>query len=164
MTKFLVSALLFGGSVSVFASVDEFALRQSPEALIADQRLVGNVSAQAKREGVVIDVPQLFVYYSDASPAYHLAGYRPTLARELDLVINARRMERSMVTLERLLERAQRPDGSAISVSDLPKADLYLVRYERAACERCERVRETVESWLADRNEQAVRITISLDQ
>lgn len=168
ITKFFIFGLLFGffslTAGSVQAVVDEFKLIQTQKALLADQRLVGNVSAQAKREGVVVDVPQLFIYYGDTSPAYHLAGFRPTLVRELEIIINARRMERSMVGLSRLLDRAETTDGSTASVSDLPDADLYVVLYERGACEPCAQVRETIEGWLADRSDDAFWITISLDR
>ncbi len=168
MTKFLVFGLVLGVFLlavgSVPAAVDELKLKQTQKALIADQRLVGNVAAQAKREGVVVDVPQLFVYYGDTSPAYHLAGFRPTLVRELDMIIDARRMERSMVGLSRLLERAETTDGSTVSVADLPEADLYVVLYERVACEPCGVVRQTVQDWLADRPDTVFWITISLDK
>jgi len=168
MTKFFVFILLASllGLVPhpASATAEGIILKQSPQALIADQRLVGNVSAQAKREGVIVDVPQLFIYYGDTSPAYHLAGFRPTLARELDIVVNARRMERSMVALSRLLERAEQLDGSVVSVDDLPEADLYIVQYERLGCEACAQVQQAIESWLANRSDTAFGITISLDR
>lgn len=168
MTKFFISGLIFGvfslPSASVSAAIDGLTLKQTQKAFLGDQRLVGNVAAQAKREGVVIDVPQLFIYYGDTSPAYHLAGFRPTLTRELEIIINARRMERSMVGLSRLLERAEAEDESTVSISDLPEADLYVVIYERAACEPCGLVRDTVEEWLADRSDNAFWISISLDR
>jgi len=168
MTKFFIFTLFFAISTLVVPPVSAtlygITLKQNPQALISDQRLIGNVPAQAKREGVIVDVPQLFIYYGDASPAYHLAGYRPTLARELDIIVNARRMERSMVSLDRLLERARQPDGSMVSLTDLPEADLYIVQYERADCGACGKVQEAIESWLAGRSENAFGITISLDK
>ncbi len=168
MTKFFICGLLFAilalVAHSVSAAIDGITLKQNPQALINDQRLIGNVPAQAKREGVIVDVPQLFIYYGDTSPAYHLAGFRPTLARELDIIVNARRMERSMVSLERLLERAQQPDGSVVSISDLPEADLYVVQYERSGCETCSEVQQAIEAWLDGRPDTAFGITISLDK
>jgi len=147
----------------ISADANEIILQQSNEALLADQRLVGNVAAQAKREGVVVKPPQLYVYYRDFSPAYHLAGYRATLARELDLTVGARRMERSMVRLDRLLERAQRPDGSAITPQELPASDLFVVLYQRADCPVCDQVQQTVETWLADRSETVTFVFVGLN-
>lgn len=168
MTKFFIYGLLFAilalVAHSVSAAIDGITLKQNPQALINDQRLVGNVPAQAKREGVIVDVPQLFIYYGDTSPAYHLAGFRPTLTRELDIIVNARRMERSMVALSRLLERAKQMDGSVVSVDDLPEADLYIVQYERSGCETCVQVQQAIESWLANRSDTVFGITISLDK
>ncbi len=168
MTKFFISALLFAGlalaTSSLSAAVDGLSLNQSKKARVADQRLIGNVAAQAKREGVVVNVPQLFIYYGDTSPAYHLTGFRPTLSRELNVIIDARRMERSMVGLDRLLERAEADDGSSVSLADLPEADLYVVVYEKALCEVCDEVRDAVADWLSDRDESAFWITVSLDR
>ena len=168
MTKFFVCGFILSLSAwlahPATATIDGITLKQSPQALMSDQRLVGNVPAQAKREGVIVDVPQLFIYYGDTSPAYHLAGFRPTLARELDIIVNARRMERSMVALSRLLERAEQLDGSVISVDDLPEADLYIVQYERSGCETCVQVQQAIESWLDGRPDTAFGITISLDK
>ena len=138
-------------------------LTQSRQALLADQRLVGNVSAQAKREGVIINTPELFIYYSDFSAAYHLSGYRGTLARELDIVTESHRIERSMVGLDRLLERAETSDGRAMQLSDLPDADLYAVIYRQVDCPTCDQVQASVEAWASDSRWSLSFITISLD-
>lgn len=167
MTKFFVLLALWvslGSSAGLAkADVQTVFLKQTVAAKLADQRLVGNVRAQAKREGVIVDVPELFIYYSDFSPAYHLSAYRATLIRELDLVINARRMERSMVPMDRLLERATQPDGSEVSANDLPAADFYIFLYRTEGCDVCDQVEGTLQDWLADRTETATWVSVSLD-
>lgn len=167
MTKFFVLVAI-GVSLGSWlgparADVQTVFLKQTVAAKLADQRLVGNVRAQAKREGVIVDVPELFIYYSDFSPAYHLSGDRPTLTRELDLVINARRMERSMVRMDRLLERAVRPDGAGVSADDLPVADFYVFLYRTEDCAVCDAVESALQDWLVNRSETASWILVSLD-
>lgn len=167
VTKFFV-LLVCGGLLGPFthhalAEIETVALQQRKEVKLADQRLVGNVRAQAKREGVIVEVPELFIYYSDFTPAYHLSGYRATLSRELDLVINARRMERSMVHMDRLLERAVLPDGSSVMAEDLPGADLYVFLYQTQDCLLCDQVKQTLGIWLEGRSEQITRVFVSLD-
>lgn len=167
VTKFFVLLALwasFGLSVAPLqADVKTLFLKQSITAKLADQRLVGNVRAQAKREGVIVDVPEVFVYYSDFSPAYHLSGYRATIGRELELVINARRMERSMVRLDRLLERAEDLEGSSVLPTALPESDLYVVLYTSTECSVCDQVKASMEGWLADRSESVTWVLVSVD-
>lgn len=167
MTKFfhltLFFATLLGGSSCLFAQVIETELKQSQEAITVDQRLVGNVGAQAKREGVILDVPQLFVYYRDYSPAYHLSGFRPTMTKELDLVVDDHRIERSMVKLERLVERAYYPDQTPLAVSDLPAASLYVVFYTKADCAQCAQTETVLRQWLETRDQPISLMLIGVD-
>lgn len=166
MTKFFflswVIMLALPGQ-PLLAQTQTIDLKQSKQALLADQRLVGNVRAQAKREGVIVDVPQLFVYFGDFSPAFHLAGERATLIRDLELVINTQRRERSMVGLDRLLERAVDDTGQPIRPDQLPSSDLLIVFYDRAECTACQRVKQTVSGWLEDQDQTSTWINISLD-
>ena len=114
-------------------------LEQSRAAIITDQRLVGNSRAQAKRRGTIKSVPQLFVYHTDATAAYHLQGTRDAFTRFLEIAVREFREERSMVDLDKLLERAHRPieDDEApeyLTIDDLPTRDLIIVLYYTDDC------------------------------
>jgi len=115
------------------------------------QRFVGNLRAQAQREGIVVKVPQLYVYFTDRSPAWHLQGFRRGFERTLGLTYRHGRRERSMVRLERLLDRTITPGGERYTHEDLPEADIYLLLYRREDCDECARVETNVSDWL---NEQ----------
>ncbi len=149
----LLLMLVFAAPAGSAAEVERIALQQRPDIEVQHQRLVGNQRAQARREGVVVSVPQLYVYLSDRSPAFHLDGFRPGFERELALIVDRSRTARTMVRLDRLLERVMTPGGAAFRVHDLPPADVYLLIYQRADCADCRRVAETIESWLAARDE-----------
>lgn len=133
------------------AGLVKLELEQRPDVVLQHQRFVGNTRAQAKREGIITRVPQFYVYFTDQSAAWHLQGFRANFTRELSLTFDRQRRERSMVRLDRLLERTRRPDGSAVAPDELPAADVYLLLYRRADCEECQQVAETLEAWLADR-------------
>lgn len=168
MTKFLILmvALVAVGSPGwVFsAEIKPLYLNQSKAALLADQRLVGNVRAQAKREGVVVAAPQLYVYFSDFSPAFHIDGYRPTLIEELEAVIQGQRRERSMVGLSRLLERTDGINGQPLTPQQLPSSDFYVVFYESRDClAECQAVREAVDGWLDRRTGVVSLLIVTLD-
>lgn len=138
------------------AEAERIELFQRAEVMAQQQRLVGNLRAVARRDGVVVNVPQLFVYHSDLSEAYHREGYRPGFERELELVVDRRRGARSMVRLDRLLERVKTPDGGSIGVNDLPDADVVLALYRRLNCSECDQVAATLENWIAQNPERRV--------
>ena len=143
---------------------DRLKLYQKNEVQIQHQRLVGNVRAQARREGVVVNVPQLYVFLSDQSSAYHMDGYRPRFERELNLIVDRSRTARSMVRLDRLLERVKTADGSEVTPADLQPADVYIALYRRANCATCDRVSEALIAWQESRPELAVVwLDVSLD-
>lgn len=131
--------------------MDWIQLDQSAEAVLAHQRLAGNARAQAKRRGVIRTVPHLFVYHRDGTPAFHMDGLRPGFERQLNLLIDAFRIDRSMVELETLLENAERPDNEPITLDDLVPNRITLTLYTRAGCADCDAVRERLEKWLEDR-------------
>ena len=133
-------------------TADWVQLDQSAEAVLAHQRLAGNARAQAKRRGVIRTVPHLFVYHRDGTPAFHMDGLRPGFERQLNLLIDAFRIDRSMVELETLLENAEPPDGGTITADDLVANRITLVLYTRAGCSDCETVRERLDTWLDERN------------
>ena len=128
--------------------VDRLDLIQRQSVITDHQRLVGNVRAQARREGVVVDVPQLYVYLYDHSASWHLDGYRHGFERELNLTVKRQRRARSMVRLDRLLERVTDPLGEEIKINDLPSGDVFILLYRRKGCEECERVEQAVSEWL----------------
>jgi hypothetical protein len=164
VTKFFVLLVIGCAWVPpLLAQVTQIQLIQSQEAITVDQRLVGNVGAQAKREGVVVDLPQLFIYYRDFSPAYHISGFRPTMVDEIELVIGEHRIERSMVKLERLMERAVLPTDAPIALNDLPAAALYVVFYSSRGCEVCGRTREAIDGWIAQRNQPVTFIGVTVN-
>ncbi|MCC5866535.1 MAG: hypothetical protein JJU31_15545 [Wenzhouxiangella sp.] len=169
MRKIFVLTSLFvlylGLSLGPVALAEErLKLYQKNEVQVQHQRLVGNVRAQARREGVVVNVPQLYVFLSDQSSAYHMDGYRPGFERELNLIVDRSRTARSMVRLDRLLERVKAADGSAFSPADLPPADVYIALYRRADCPTCDRVAEALAAWRESRpGLTVVWLDVSLD-
>jgi len=138
-------------------------LHQRAEVMAQQHRLVGNLRAQARREGVVVEVPQLYVYHSDTSAAFHLDGYRSGFERELSLTVDRGRRARSMVRLDRLLERVTDADGQTVTLADLPPTSLYVVLVRNSACAACDQMEAALHAWLADRDE-TLWITILTDQ
>lgn len=132
------------------AGPERIELFQRAEVMAQQQRLVGNLRAVARRDGVVVNVPQLYVFHADLSEAYHRDGFRPGFERELELVVDRRRGARSMVRLDRLLERVQTSDGEPFGLADLPQADVVLALYRRPDCTECDQVAETLERWIAE--------------
>lgn len=146
-------------SLPAFAEppVDEYLeLAQRQKVVVDHQRFVGNIRAQAQRDGIVVHVPQLYVYLSDFAPVWHLAGFNDGFERELGITVNHQRAERSMVRLDRMLERMTTLDGQDITLEDLPATDIYLLLYRRANCPDCERVEETLIEWVEGTPDQSV--------
>jgi len=140
-------------------------LIQRQSVIIDHQRLVGNVRAQARREGVVVQVPQLYVYLYDHSASWHLDGFRRGFERELSLTVVRQRRARSMVRLDRLLERVTDPAGEEVEIADLPEGDVYLLLYRRENCEECDRVEQAVGEWLAEETDlSTVWIDVWMDR
>ncbi|WP_376693977.1 hypothetical protein [Wenzhouxiangella sp. EGI_FJ10409] len=147
------------------ADITRVELHQREEVMQQQQRFVGNLRAQAQREGIVVKVPQLFVYFTDRSGAWHLQGYRRGFERTLGLTYEHGRRERSMVNLERLLDRTITPGGEAYTHEDLPEADLYLLLYRREGCADCEQVASSLDAWLEGReNLEALWFDIWVDR
>jgi hypothetical protein len=146
----LLTPLLLGSSTAAGGEVERLTVYQRQDIQVRHQRLVGNIRAQARREGVVVNLPQLYVYLSDHSAAYHLDGYRRGFERELNLIVQRSRSARSMVRLDRLLERVKTADDQSLEPADLPAADVVIALYRRRACEECEQVEATLDQWLAD--------------
>ncbi len=138
------------------AEVERIELFQRAEVMAQQQRQVGNLRALARRDGVVVNVPQLYVFHYDLSEAYHREGFRAGFERELELVVDRRHGARSMVRLDRLLERVRTPEGEAFTLDDLPDTDLILALYRRLDCIECEQVAETLEQWIASNPERRV--------
>lgn len=165
----LVSLLLFAlvallCLTPAAAEVERLSLYQREEVQIQHQRLVGNLRAQARREGVVVNTPQLYVYLTDRSAAYHMDGNRRGFERELNLVVQRSRTARSMVRLDRLLERVKTEEGESVRPADLPRGDVYLLLYRRAGCSVCDEVDATLAAWLEANPElNAIWIDVWLD-
>ncbi|NEZ04243.1 hypothetical protein G4Y73_08810 [Wenzhouxiangella sp. XN201] len=158
----LLAALVTSAPASG-ADITRIELQQREDVVLQHQRFVGNTRAQAKRSGVITRVPQLYVYFTDYSTAWHLHSFRRGFERELALTYDHQRRERTMVGLDQLLERTLTPQGEEFTLEDLPQADIYLLVYERAGCEDCERIKETLADWLAGRPElKAVWIDVWL--
>lgn len=141
-------AILLAAAPAFGADVTRIELHQREEVMQQQQRFVGNLRAQAQREGIVVRVPQLFVYFTDRSPAWHLHGFRRGFERELGLTYEHGRRERSMVRLERLLDRTITPGGESYTHEDLPEADIFLLLYRREDCDDCLLVESTLSNWL----------------
>lgn len=139
-------------------------LVQDRGVVLEHQHLVGNVRAQARRQGVVRHVPQLYAYHPDRSPAYHLDGHRQGFVNELDVTISRFRGARAMVELDTLLARARTSDGDRLRADGLPRADMYLVFYRRAECPACDRVADDLTAWLEKNPDlNSLWIEVSLD-
>lgn len=149
----LLTALLLLGAAPLGAqpSEDWIELVQSESAVLEHQRLPGNARAQAKRRGAIRDVPHLFVYHREGSPAFHMDGIRTGFERQLNLLIDAFRIDRSMIELEVLLENARTPDGGPVTRDDLPSGRIVLVLYGRADCAACDALVAELENWLSER-------------
>jgi hypothetical protein len=141
-------ATLLTAAPALGAEVTRIELHQREDVVLQHERFVGNLRAQAKRDGIVVRVPQLYVYFTDQSAAWHLHGHRRGFERELGLTYEHGRRERSMVRIDHLLERTVTPAGDAYSAEALPEADIYLLLYREAGCDECRLVESTVENWL----------------
>lgn len=167
MRVLLFTCLLLGWLVAAWPSAHatEIELIQRPEVVVAQQRMVGNVRAQARREGIIRQVPQLFVYHTDFSPAFHLDGHQSGFTRNIELVVDRFRRARSVIGLDTLLERAKTTDGQPITLSELPPSDVVLVVYRSRQCETCDRVIADLEQWLEDRDDlEPLWLIISIDR
>lgn len=138
------------------AEVTRMTLHQQAEIQTQHQRLVGNTRAQARREGVVVNTPQLYVFLEDQAAAFHQDGYRPGFERELNLIVDRSRRARSMVRLDRLMDRVETPDGERISASDLPGSDVFLLLYRKPDCAECDQVAAVLETWAESDPSRAV--------
>ncbi|MFW5815588.1 MAG: hypothetical protein ACOCVP_01910 [Wenzhouxiangella sp.] len=142
--------------LSVQAELEQIELFQRYEVMAQQQRVVGNLRTAAKTDGIVVRVPQLYVYHAELSAAFHLGGFRPGFVRELEMIIESRRGERSMIRLDRLLERTRTPQGDRITIEDLPLADVTLAFYRRLECEECDQVAEVLREWIEAHPERSV--------
>lgn len=147
----ILLASLTAAAPAPAADITRIELNQREEVVQQQQRFVGNLRAQAQREGIVVKVPQLYVYFTDRSGAWHLQGFRRGFERQLGLTYEHGRRERSMVRLERLLDRTVTPGGEPYTHEDLPEADLYLLLYRREGCDDCQLVESTLSDWLGER-------------
>ncbi len=138
------------------AEVTRMTLHQQADIQTQHQRLVGNVRAQARREGVVVNTPQLYVFLADQAAAFHQDGYRPGFERELNLIVNRERRARSMVRLDRLMERVETPEGERITASDLPATDVFLLLYRKPNCAECDQVAAVLDTWAESNPDRAV--------
>jgi len=151
-------------SSALAARLERLSFHQKQTVQVQHQRLVGNLKAQARREGVVVGTPQLYLFLSDYSAAFHASGIRGGMERQLDWVIDNSRTERNMVRLDRLLERLEDKEGAEVGLDDLPPADLYVVLYRRADCAACDALEAAVLAWLERRPElRAAWLDVSLD-
>jgi hypothetical protein len=141
---------------AAMAEIERIELFQRYEVMAQQQRLVGNLRAVAKTDGIVVKIPQLYIYHADRSAAYHLSGYRPGFEREVELILDRRRGERSMVRLDRLVERTRTPAGGEVTMEDLPFADMTLAFYRQPDCDECDQVAEILLEWMALNPERSV--------
>lgn len=159
----LLPALFHAERVPAQPSEAWIELVQREAAVLEHQRLPGNARAQAKRRGAIRDVPHLFVYHREGSPAFHMDGLRVGFDRQLNLLLDAFRIDRSMITLDVLLENAETPDGGTFTLDDVAPGRITLVLYGRDDCPTCDELAMALEGWLAERPElEANRIWIRL--
>lgn len=147
------------------AADDTIELTQKPDIALEHQRMPGNARAQAETRGVIRAAPHLFVYHPDPNhtPAFYMNGNRRGFERQLALVLDDFREQRSMVPLERLLENAENADGEVLTPGDLPRRRAVFVLYVSDDCEECDSIAGALDAWLARRPAyEAVRIEIEL--
>jgi len=148
------------------AAADEtIRLAQKPDIALEHQRMPGNARAQAETRGVIRSAPHLFVYHPDPNhtPAFYMKGDRRGFDRQLSMVLEDFREQRSMVPLERLLENAGNADGETLTPGDLPRRRAVFVLFVSDECPACDSVAEALDDWLARRPAyEAVRIEIEL--
>lgn len=157
-----VSLFLFGPA----AAAETIRLSQKPDVVLEHQRMPGNARAQAERRGTIRSVPHLFVYHPDArhSPALYMNGFRRGFDRQLAMVLDDFRIQRSMAPLERLLDNAVDHTGRSLTPGDLPKRRAVFVLYRSVDCGECERVAEALDAWLATRPAfEIVRIEVDVE-
>lgn len=130
--------------------------RLPAETVIRYERQVGNARAQARRQGVIHSVPQIFVYHTDRTPALYLSDYSDDLPRAIDSALAANRVVRDMAGLLRLLGEVRTAGGRRVLSVDLDEADVYVVEYWKPECPDCRRMRERVVEWIETRDREAV--------
>lgn len=162
---FLPFALLFTGPSVHAAEIERIDLHQREAVQIQHQRRVGNLRAQAQRQGWIVRVPQLFVYLSDRSPVFHMDGLRSRFERQLDWAVERSRIERTTIDLDRLLANTETHDGGIYGLENLPEGDLYIVLYRGEDCADCDAVDATVVEWLEGLGEvDVVWLDIAMDR
>ena len=162
LTPALLAVLLSAGPL---AADDTIELTQKPDIVLEHQRMPGNARAQAVTRGIIRSAPHLFVYHPDPghSPAFYMKGDRRGFERQLSLVVEDFRVERSMVPLQRLLENAEDADGQTLTPGDLPRRRAVFVLYVSDDCAICDNVSEALDDWLARRPAyEIVRIEIEM--
>lgn len=82
-------------------------------------------------------VPRLVMLNADGRVLYGGMGLPSDLAQRLHIAWRKSEVLDSPITLERILAETQRADGRPIAVSDLPKADIYIVDYWAGWCAPC---------------------------
>ncbi len=135
------------------SALDVIELRQDPDIALEHQRMPGNARAQAERRGAVRSVPHLFVYHPDAarSPAFFMTGFRRGFERQLAMVLDDFRVQRSMAPLDMLLERATTEGGNRLEPADLPLRRVVVVLYRRDDCGDCDLLETQLTDWFEAR-------------
>ncbi len=131
--------------------LEKLELQQRRDIARDHQRRVGNARAQARREGIIRTLPQLFAYYGDETSVYHMHGYNRGFTLVLDSSVRRGSRVRDMVSLEALLENTRDADGQSVEPADLPDADMIFIEYWQDDCDDCEKVREDLQAWLEER-------------
>lgn len=126
-------------------------LQQKPSVARQHQRRVGNARAQARREGIIRNLPQLYAYYGDQTSVHHMQGYNRGFTLVLDSSVRRESRVRDMVALETLLENTTTPDGEMVELDDLPDVQMIFVEYWREDCEQCPTVEADLAGWLEER-------------
>lgn len=140
-----------GDTAELPERVQVLEVRQNPEIARQHQRRVGNARAQARREGIIRTLPQLYAYYGDHTAVHHMHGYNRGFTLSLDSAVRRSSRVRDMVDLEALVENLQTIDGSGLTLGELPDVEMIFVEYWRPDCEDCQRVRDDLAEWLEER-------------
>lgn len=128
------------------------------------ERHVGNARVQARRQGIIHSVPQIFVYFRENTPVLYLSDYTDSLGQAIDDALSISRVVRDMVSARTLLREARDADDRRVSTYDLQPAEVTLVDYWKPDCPDCERMRERIVEWIGTRaREDVLWIRIEAD-